>query len=160
MLSFAPTCASPFPTYCTMPQMRFSLHRLACLLCAGAFCTQLAAGAAQVAAPVAASPAPQGKTYQPKAGETLDQVIAKTMGASPLSMAILRQAFIDQNPQAIVPGKVPKLRKGATLSVPEHDVLLRSVLASVTPVNAPNAEAAPRATPSSPEERKRWVQFP
>jgi len=114
-------------------------------------------------APVAVSPAKISatgtKTYQPKAGETLDQVIAKTMGASPLSMGILRQAFVDQNPQAIIAGKVPKLRKGATLNLPDHDLLLRGVLASVTPVAA-QSESSPRPAPSTPEDRKRWVQFP
>jgi Tfp pilus assembly protein FimV len=121
-----------------------------------------AIGAASEAVPTA-SPAsvtsPAATTYQPKAGETLDQVIAKTMPSSPLSMGILRQAFIDQNPQAIIAGKVPKLRKGALLAVPDHALLLRGVLASVTPV-AVVKEVASRPTPSTPEERKRWVQFP
>ena len=81
------------------------------------------------------------------------------MPSSPLSMGILRQAFIDQNPQAIVAGKVPKLRKGATLYVPDHDLLLRGLLASVTPVATPS-EVAPRPTQSTPEERKRWVKYP
>ena len=119
----------------------------------------VAATDAPPAKPAEASAAASGPTYKPKAGETLDQVIAKTMGSSPLSLAILRQAFIDQNPQAIVAGKVPKLRKGATLTVPDHDRLLRGVLASVTPVAAP-ADPVPRAVQSSPEERKRWVQYP
>jgi len=102
-----------------------------------------------------------GATYQPKPGETLDQVIGKTMANSPLSMALLRQAFIDENPQAIIAGKVPKLRKGAALHIPNHDLLLRRVLASVTPVpTAKTTEAPVRALPASPEERKRWVQFP
>jgi hypothetical protein len=112
--------------------------------------------------PAASMATPAAKTYKPKAGETLDQVIAKTMGTSPLSMTILRQAFIDQNPQAIVagkPGKLPTLRKGATLILPDHDLLLRGVLASITPVAAPS-EPAPRTAQSTPEERKRWVQFP
>ena len=74
-------------------------------------------------------------------------------------MGILRQAFIDQNPKAIVAAKVPKLRKGATLNVPDHDALLRGVLASVTPVSTSN-ELAARPAQSTPEERKRWVQFP
>ena len=81
------------------------------------------------------------------------------MAKSPLSIALLRQAFIDQNPQAIVPGKIPKLRKGATLQVPDHDRLLRNVLASVTPVAAP-IQVQPQVAPSTPEDRKRWVQFP
>ena len=37
--------------------------------------------------------------------------------------------------------------------------LLRSVLATVTPMAAPG-ETAPRAAQSTPEERKRWVKYP
>jgi len=134
--------------------------RLACVLALGAIAplVRAASDAAAASAP-AKIVASAAKTYQPKAGETLDHVIAKTMGSSPLSMGILRQAFIDQNPQAIIAGKVPKLRKGATLTVPDHDVLLRGVLASVTPVAAPS-DTMPRALGSTPEDRKRWVQFP
>ena len=133
---------------------------LACVLALCAIAPAAwAANDAATAKSAASIAAPAGSSYKPKAGETLDQVIAKTMPSSPLSMGILRQAFIDQNPQAIVAGKVPKLRKGATLHVPDHDLLLRGLLASVTPVATPS-EVAPRPTQSTPEERKRWVQFP
>ena len=133
---------------------------LACLMALAAITSAI--GAASEAAPPASNASmasPAATTYKPKAGETLDQVIAKTMASSPLSLSILRQAFIDQNPQAIIAGKVPKLRKGALLNVPDHEQLLRGVLASVTPV-AVVKEAAPRPAPPTPEERKRWVQFP
>lgn len=145
------------------PPLRPLTTSLACVLalCALAPFAQAASESA-TPKPAASITTPAAKTYKPKAGETLDQVIAKTMGASPLSMGILRQAFIDQNPQAIVAGKppkLPKLRAGATLNVPDHDLLLRGVLASITPVAAPG-ETAPRAAQSTPEERKRWVQFP
>ena len=133
---------------------------LACVLALCAIAPAAwAANDAATAKSAASLAAPAGSSYKPKAGETLDQVIAKTMPSSPLSMGILRQAFIDQNPQAIVAGKVPKLRKGATLHVPDHDVLLRGVLASVTPVATPS-EVTPRPTQSTPEERKRWVKYP
>ena len=138
-----------------------ALCAMAPLVCAAsdAVPAKPTASAAAAAQPTASVIAPAGQTYKPKVGETLDQVIAKTMGSSPLSMGILRQAFIDQNPKAIVAGKVPKLRKGATLNVPDHDALLRGVLASVTPVSTSN-ELAARPAQSTPEERKRWVQFP
>lgn len=148
------------------PPLRSLTTGLACAMTLYALCALAplarAASEAPTAKPAATMATPAAKTYKPKAGETLDQVIAKTMGASPLSMTILRQAFIDQNPQAIVagkPGKLPTLRKGATLNLPDHDLLLRGVLASITPVAAPS-EPAPRTAQSTPEERKRWVQFP
>jgi len=115
--------------------------------------------AAEAAKPEVASAKGPVTSYKAKAGEPLDQIIAKTMAGSPLSNAILRQAFMDQNPQAIAPGKTPKVRKSAVLQVPDHDLLLRGVLASVTPLAA-SAESTPRPAPVSPEDRKRWVQFP
>jgi len=143
-----------------IPPLRPLCTHLVCVLvlCAAAPWAW-AASEAPPATPPATLGVPSAKTYTPKAGETLDQVIAKTMGSSPLSTSILRQAFIDENPQGIVPGKSPKLRKGATLNVPDHDRLLRGVLASVTPVAAPT-ETVRRPAQSTPEERKRWVQFP
>ena len=145
--------AAPPPLQCR-PAERFA-RRLAHALAA----FSLVVGGQCLASAPAAAPAPGG-TYLPKAGETLDQVIAKTMVDSPLSLALLRQAYIDENPQAIIAGKVPKLRKGVALHIPNQDLLLRRVLASVMPPPAPTTEVPVRAAPSSPEERKRWVQFP
>jgi Tfp pilus assembly protein FimV len=128
--------------------------------------TVLALPALGHAAPSATSPAPDAapapspvlRSYLPKPSETLDQVIAKTLPGSPLKIELLRQAFVAQNPQAFAPGKVPKPRKGMLLLVPDHGELLRSYLGRREPV----ADTAPvaRFTPSTSEERKRWVQFP
>ena len=149
-----------YPINFMHPGLRM-LAALACL-CALLGLPRLVHAAGEPAKSAAATSPPasaSASSYKPKPGETLDQVIAKTMAKSPLSIALLRQAFIDQNPQAIVPGKIPKLRKGATLQVPDHARLLRNVLASVTPVAAP-IQAQPQVVPSTPEDRKRWVQFP
>ncbi len=105
------------------------------------------------------APSAPARSYLPKPNETLDQVIAHTLTESPLKIELLRQAFIAQNPQAIIPGKVPKLRKGVPLMVPDHEALLRTHLGSLAaPVEAPPPNA--RYSPSTSEERKRWVQFP
>ncbi len=112
-------------------------------------------------APATATPAPAPvvRSYLPKPTESLDQVIAHTLPDSPLKIDLLRQAFVAQNPQAFAPGKLPKLRKGVALRVPDHDELLRIHLGSrVAPVEAPPPNA--RFVPSTSEERKRWVQFP
>lgn len=106
-----------------------------------------------------AEPAPQARTYLPKPSETLDQVIARTLPASPLKIELLRQAFLAQNPQAIAPGKVPTLRKAMPLTVPDHDALRRQYLGSAAPLPEASTTPAPSA-PSSSEERRRWVQFP
>jgi Tfp pilus assembly protein FimV len=105
------------------------------------------------------APVAMVRSYLPKPSETLDQVIAHTMPDSPLKIELLRQAFMAQNPQAILPAKVPKLRKGMLLLVPDHSELLRTYLGNRAAV----VEATPpvaRFTPSTGEERRRWVQFP
>jgi Tfp pilus assembly protein FimV len=118
-----------------------------------------AQNAAVAVQPPAPAVAPMASTYSPKPSETLDQVIARTLPDSPLRIELLRQAFVSQNPQAIVPGKVPKLRKGVPLTVPDHDELIRRHLGSrIAPVEV--APAPPQVVPSTNEERKRWVQFP
>ena len=120
----------------------------------------LAANNAPAASEPASAPAPMARSYLPKPAETLDQVISRTLPESPLRIELLRQAFIAQNPQAFAPGKVPKLRKGVPLVVPDHDALLRIHLGSLA---APVEVAPPRAAPfaqSTSDERKRWVQFP
>ena len=134
-------------------------YAAACLLLALPTPGHAASSASNPAPEAAPAPAPVPRSYQPKRSETLDQVIAKTLPGSPLKIELLRQAFIAQNPQAIVPGKVPKPRKGMLLLVPDHGELLRTYLGS----REPAPELAPpvaRFVPSTPEERKRWVQFP
>jgi Tfp pilus assembly protein FimV len=105
------------------------------------------------------TPPAAANSYKPKASESLDQVIAKTLPGSPLKIELLRQAFVAQNPQAIIAGKVPKLRKGATLVVPDHDQLIQRTLGLLVPANEPTQPLV-SARSSTFEERKRWVQYP
>ncbi len=109
------------------------------------------------AAPVAAKPA---ASYTPRAGETLDHVIQVTMPDSPLKMDLLRRAFISQNPQAFVTPLTtpPRMKKGAVLSVPDHQKLLQ---ATVGPLLAePDGDGRAPPSVSSADDRKRWVRYP
>ena len=108
-------------------------------------------------APAPAAPALPPGSYKPKPGESLDAVITKTLGDSPLKLAVLRAAFIQQNPAAFVEGKAPLLRKGAVLMVPDHNSLLLSLM---PPVPVPVAAMESQAAPSPDEDRKRWVRYP
>ena len=108
-------------------------------------------------APAPAAPALPPGSYKPKPGESLDAVITKTLGDSPLKLAVLRAAFIQQNPAAFVEGKAPLLRKGAVLIVPDHNSLLLSLM---PPVPIPVAAMESQAAPSPDEDRKRWVKYP
>ena len=108
-------------------------------------------------APTLAAPTLPPGSYKPKPGESLDAVITKTLGDSPLKLAVLRAAFIQQNPAAFVEGKAPLLRKGAVLIVPDHNSLLLSLM---PPVPVPVAAMESQAAPSQDDDRKRWVKYP
>ena len=110
-------------------------------------------------APALAPPALPPGSYKPKPGESLDAVITKTLGDSPLKLAVLRAAFIQQNPAAFVEGKAPLLRKGAVLMVPDHNALLLSLMPP-TPAHTPVAAMESQAAPSPDDDRKRWVKYP
>lgn len=95
------------------------------------------------------------RSYTPKAGESLDSVIANTMGDSPLRIELLRQAYVELNPTAFLPGKTPRLRKGVVLSVPDHEQLLRKIQQARSATTEQHQNQSVSA-----EERRRWVRFP
>ena len=97
----------------------------------------------------AAEPA---RTYNVVSGDTLDKVIRQTMGDSPFKIEILRQAFIQQNPQAFTKGSSKVLMAGAVLRVPSQDDLMRRVSgANAKPAYGPDLGMM---------ERKNWVRYP
>jgi len=104
-----------------------------------------------------------GAKYEVKSGDTLDRVIRNTMGDSPLKMEILRQAFIEQNPQAFTKSSPRALMAGAILKIPDHENLMQIYLGSgralVNP--AKKSEFSGFATSDlDMSERKNWVRFP
>ena len=109
----------------------------------------------------AASP-PTRSTYTVESGDTLDKVIRKTMPDSPLRLDILRNAFVQQNPQAFTKAPPRALMAGAVLNVPSHDDLLRSYM---VPGQAMGNSGMHRGGGYSTadmnmNERKNWVRFP
>jgi Tfp pilus assembly protein FimV len=90
-----------------------------------------------------------GQTYQVKSGDTLDKVIRHTMGDSPLRVELLRQAFLQQNPQAFTKSSPRVLMAGSVITIPNHDDLLRQHL-------------KPRDGGGvvSYDDRKNWVRYP
>jgi hypothetical protein len=110
---------------------------------------------------LAVSPAPRS-TYQVVSGDTLDKVIRKTMPDSPLRVEILRNAFVQQNPQAFTKSPPRALMAGAVLNVPNHDDLLRTY---IVPGHVPGSSGMQRGGGYSTadlnmNERKNWVRFP
>lgn len=111
---------------------------------------------------MAAAASPVSRTYQVMPGDTLDKVIRKTMPDSPLRSDILRNAFVQQNPQAFTKAPPRALMAGAVLNVPNHDDLLRSYM---VPGHAPGSSGWHRGGGYSTadmnmNERKNWVRFP
>jgi Tfp pilus assembly protein FimV len=117
-----------------------------------------------IAAPMLASSASPAarSTYQVVSGDTLDKVIKKTMPDSPLRVDILRNAFVQQNPQAFTKSPPRSLMAGAILNVPNHDDLLRTYM---VPGHSPGNSGMQRGGGYSTadmnmSERKNWVRFP
>jgi hypothetical protein len=101
-------------------------------------------------------------TYVVESGDTLDKVIRKTMPDSPLRSDILRNAFVQQNPQAFTKSPPRSLMAGAVLNVPNHDDLLRSYMVpGHSPGNSGMHRGGGYATSDmNMNERKNWVRFP
>ena len=110
---------------------------------------------------LATSPAPRS-TYKVESGDTLDKVIKKTMPDSPLRADILRNAFVQQNPQAFTKSPPRALMAGAVLNVPSHDELLRSYMVpGQSPGNSGMYRGGGYSTADmNMSERKNWVRFP
>ena len=113
---------------------------------------------------VALAVAPAGSTYKVQSGDTLDKVVRHTMGDSPLKPELLRQAFIQQNPQAFTKSSPRALVVGAVLTVPNHDDVLRMHMGQVKQSGAAGAGrtmgAGYATTDMNMNERKNWVRFP
>lgn len=95
------------------------------------------------------------QTYVVKSGETLDQVIKKTMGDSPLRIEVLRRAFTQQNPQAFTKTSPRVLMAGSVLTIPDGEVLLK-----MQGSNKSTPGAQDHSGSDMMNERKNWVRFP
>ena len=128
---------------------------MGCLLATSAWAASPQAVPAPAVQAQALAPA---ATYTVAPGDTLDRVVQKTMGASPLKPELLKQALVQANPQAIPAGRNPRLKAGTVLQLPDHDALLRAVvLPLVQSVDSPPPQVG--GMPVG-EHRKRWVRYP
>ena len=120
------------------------------------FPPNLAPKAVAPVAPVQPAVVASGRTYKVLRGESLDKVIQKTMADSPLRIELLRNAFIELNPQAFPGGQASRMRATEPLNVPDAVQLLRAV---ATPLLV-TEDASRAAAPASAEQQRRWVRFP
>ena len=120
------------------------------------FPPNLAPKAVAPVAPVRPAVVASGLTYKALRGESLDKVIQKTMADSPLRIELLRNAFIELNPQAFPGGQASRMRSTEPLNVPDPVQLLRAV--AIPLMETEDASRAP--APASTEQQRRWVRFP
>ena len=120
------------------------------------FPPNLAPKAAAPVAPVQPAVVASGRTYKVLRGESLDKVIQKTMADSPLRIELLRNAFIELNPQAFPGGQASRMRTTEPLNVPDAVQLLRAVAMPLLETE----DASRAAAPASAEQQRRWVRFP
>ena len=120
------------------------------------FPPNLAPKAVAPVAPVRPAVVASGLTYKALRGESLDKVIQKTMADSPLRIELLRNAFIELNPQAFPGGQASRMHTTDELKVPDAVQLLRAVAMPLMETE----DAARAAAPASAEQQRRWVRFP
>jgi Tfp pilus assembly protein FimV len=120
------------------------------------FPPNLAPKAVAPVAPVRPAVVASGLTYKALRGESLDKVIQKTMADSPLRIELLRNAFIELNPQAFPGGQASRMRTTDELKVPDAVQLLRAVAMPLMETE----DASRAAAPASAEQQRRWVRFP
>jgi len=120
------------------------------------FPPNLAPKAVAPVAPVQPAVVASGRTYKVLRGESLDKVIQKTMADSPLRIELLRNAFIELNPQAFPGGQASRMRTTEPLNVPDSVQLLRAVAMPLLETE----DASRAAAPASAEQQRRWVRFP
>lgn len=126
------------------------------------------APAPAAAAPThAATPVAAPATYLVKSGDTLDKVVQKALGDSPLKSDILKREIAALNPDAFSKGSQKILKTGVLLKLPNNDDLLRSQLGQTAQANGSRKQFVGYETypdivlnPQGLEKRKSWVQYP
>jgi len=132
---------------------------------------------------------PEFGNYKTKPGDTVEKVLQKFYGSTPLRSDILRDALVQNNPKAFTKGNPKSLIPGSTLSLPDPLELARKMLPPVTAgsptevvsvmaVNSSSFQVAPVATPAVPaggggavahssghnqpvqDGKRNWVRFP
>lgn len=102
-------------------------------------------------------------TVQVSRTETLESVIRRSVPQLPLKDSVVRQAFIQLNPQAFPVRNVTVIRAGTVLRVPNTDDL-RTVAIRESPSAASLflGNSLPQEAPleETREEKRQWVRFP
>jgi len=131
---------------------------------------------------------PEFTSYTTKAGDTVDKVLQKFYGNTPLRTEVLRDALVQKNPKAFAKGNTKKLIAGVTLSLPDPVELAKKLTPTtvvstagdavkVTPINMASSVVNSVSTPAVPggggavahsaghnlplqDVKRSWVRYP
>jgi len=132
---------------------------------------------------------PEFTTYTTKAGDTVDKVLQKFYGNTPLRTEVLRDALVQNNPKAFAKGNTKKLIAGVTLALPDPVELAKKLTPAVvaatdgnavkiTPINNASTVVSNVSTPAVPaggggavahssghnlpvqDVKRSWVRYP
>lgn len=103
-------------------------------------------------------------------GETLDMIIARTLGPHPFRPAFVRDVFVKMNPQAFIQNNPNRLLAGAPLAIPDAGVLRDMAFPQLRAAEqAQQAQAQQAQAQQSQgrqgasghdEPKRRWVRYP
>ena len=99
-------------------------------------------------------------TVQVRPGETLDRILARTLGSAPVAAAVVRQAVVEMNPSAFVGGSPHRLISGSTLTLPSPQELSALSQGTVQAASRMNPEPTKTVEASAAEDRRNWVRYP
>lgn len=112
-------------------------------------------------------PSHGARQYTVRSGDTLDRIISQQIGASPFSVAFLRDAIAQMNPQALPQGARGTLLAGVVMQIPDGCALRQMAFGEAAACGAmPDAAGAGgRSAPLSAAERmeierRSWVRYP
>lgn len=120
---------------------------------------------ATTAAPTAAMMAGR-QQVQVRPGETLDRILARTLGRTPFAPALVRKTVVDMNPTAFVGGSPHRLNAGATLVLPSLQDL--QSVAGGTATGAALIHSGPGGGAHGgqmqgghmQDDRRNWIRYP
>lgn len=100
----------------------------------------------------AASPTPTLVVLTQK-GDTVDKIVARTLGHLPLRTDVLRKALIQRNPEVFPKGKVGRIPVGSTIYLPSHEDFRVAALGQ-------QAKPITQVADTQVDERRGWIRFP
>lgn len=100
-------------------------------------------------------------TAQVRPGETLDRILARTLGTAPVAASVVRQAVVQMNPSAFIGGSPHRLVAGATLRLPTAQELTAMTQQGQLRASALSEGVAAQSLHAAPaDDRRHWVRYP